>query len=194
MTRALVRVRPATSDDVAALVALVRASEPGGNRAAPCGDDELVARFTRMLETPDRTLLIAIDEQGDVAGLLATRLDEVGAFDMTPVVHITHLLVTPKQRRRGIGRSLLSAAVHLADEAEVENVVTTSAANSREGNRYLARIGFAPLTVHRIAPTSVLRRTLGMTDVAGRLAVLRRARLARAQRSGFGTRPVGRGA
>jgi hypothetical protein len=63
-----------------------------------------------------------------------------------------------------------------------------AAAGSREGNRYLARIGFAPLVLHRIAPTSTLRRSLGMTDVAGRMAVLRRARLARAQRAGFAAR------
>ena len=37
-------------------------------------------------------------------------------------------------------------------------------------------------------PTSALRRSLGMTDVAGRMAVLRRARLVRAQRTGFASR------
>jgi hypothetical protein len=58
----------------------------------------------------------------------------------------------------------------------------------------MARIGFAPLVVHRIAPTSALRRSLGMTDVAGRMAVLRRARLVRAQRAGFSPGKVVRGA
>jgi hypothetical protein len=77
---------------------------------------------------------------------------------------------------------LLAAAVRLADEQGIEHVLTTAAAGSREGNRYLARIGFAPLVVHRIAPTSALHRSLGMSDIADRMAVLRRARLMRTQR------------
>ena len=67
-------------------------------------------------------------------------------------------------------------------------MLATAAAGSREGNRYLARIGFAPLVVHRIAPVSALRRSLGMTDVGDRLAVLRRARRIRAERTGFAAR------
>jgi N-acetylglutamate synthase-like GNAT family acetyltransferase len=101
-------------------------------------------------------------------------------------------MVDPEHRRRGIGRALLAGAVHLADEQGFEHVLTTAAAGSREGNRYLARIGFAPLVVHRIASTTTLRRSLGMTDVAGRMAMLRRARLVRAQRTGFAARAARR--
>jgi len=129
-----------------------------------------------------------------VIGMLAARLDEVGAIDLTPVLHVTHLMVAPGHRRRGVGRSLLAAAVHLAEDAGLEHVLATAAAGSREGNRYLARIGFAPLVVHRIAGTATLRRSLGMTDVAGRMAMLRRARLVRAQRTGFASGRVVRGA
>ena len=121
--------------------------------------------------------------------MLAARDDDIGAVDLTPVLHVTHLVVLPGHRRRGIGRALLTAAVQLAEERGLEHVLSTAAAGSREGNRYLARIGFAPLVVHRIATTSTLRRSLGMTDAAGRMASLRRARLARAQRAGFAARP-----
>lgn len=197
MTRAHGRVRPATSEDVPALAALVRVVDPAAYGRA-CGESDdvapLCARLGELLAGADRTLLVALDDQGEVAGMLCTQLDEVGSIELTRVLHITHLMVSPKQRRRGLGRALLAAAVSLADEAGVENVLTTSSAGSREGNRYLARIGFAPLVVNRIAPVATLRRTLGMTDPAGKLAVLRRARLARAQRTGFGHRPVGRGA
>lgn len=199
MSRANVRVRPATVDDVPALAELVQVIDPstGAFSGKPLQDsstDHLCTRFADIVGQAARTLLIAADESGAVVGMLAARSDEIGAIDLTPVLHVTHLMVAPGQRRRGVGRALLAAAVQLADEIGVENVLTTAAAGSREGNRYLARIGFAPLVVHRIAPTSVLRRSLGMTDVAGRMAVLRRARLVRAQRSGFGSRAVNRGA
>lgn len=199
MSRVNVRVRPATEDDVAALVTLVQTIDTStgpfsGKPLQDSSDEHLAGRFREIVEQSDRTLLIAADDAGAVVGMLAARLDEVGAIDLTPVLHVTHLMVAPGHRRRGIGRALLAAAVHLADDAGVEHVLATAAAGSREGNRYLARIGFAPLVVHRIAPTSTLRRSLGMTDVAGRMAVLRRARLARAQRAGFSAGRVVRGA
>ena len=199
MSRANVRVRPARSDDVPALVHVVQSVEIGtgafsGKPLEDPSTEHLTTRLGQIIGESDRILLIATDDAGAVAGLLAARFDDIGAIDLTPVLHVTHLMVMPGQRRRGIGRALLGAAVHLADEAGTEHVLATAAAGSREGNRYLARIGFAPLVVHRIAPTSVLRRSLGMTDVAGRMALLRRARIARAQRTGFTPRPIGRGA
>ena len=199
MSRANVRVRPATADDVPPLVEVVQSVEVGtgvfsGKPLQDASTEHLTTRLGEIVGESDRVLLIATDDTGAVAGLLAARFDDIGTIDLTPVLHVTHLMVRPGQRRRGIGRALLAAAVHIADEAGTEHVLATAAAGSREGNRYLARIGFAPLVVHRIAPTSVLRRSLGMTDVAGRMALLRRARVARAQRTGFTPRAVGRGA
>jgi ribosomal protein S18 acetylase RimI-like enzyme len=198
LSRVNVRVRPATEDDIPALVTLVQAidTSSGMFSGRPLQDqstEHLTERFGQILGS-DRVLLIAADDAGAVVGMLSARDDAVGAIDLTAVLHVTHLIVAPGHRRRGIGRSLLAAAVHLAEDAGVEHLLATAAAGSREGNRYLARIGFAPLVVHRIAPTAALRRSLGMTDVAGRMAVLRRARMVRAQRGGFATRAVGRGA
>jgi ribosomal protein S18 acetylase RimI-like enzyme len=199
VTRANVRVRPATTDDIPALVEVVQSVDVStgtfsGKPLQDASTEHLTARFCDVLAHTDRILLIAADEAGAVVGLLGARNDDIGVIDVMPVLHITHLMVMPGQRRRGIGRTLLAAAVHLAEEAGTEHVLATAAAGSREGNRYLARIGFAPLVLQRIAPTSVLRRSLGLGDVAGRMAVLRRARLVRAQRSGLASRAMGRGA
>lgn len=196
MSRVNVRVRPATNDDIPALIDLVHSVDTSSGlfSGKPLQDqttEHLTERFGEILHS-DRVLLIAADESGAVVGMLAARNDAVGAIDLTPVLHVTHLMVDPGHRRRGIGRALLAAAVRLADDEGIEHLLATAAAGSREGNRYLARIGFAPLVVHRIAPTSALHRALGMTDVAGRMAVLRRARLVRAQRTGFSTRAIRR--
>ena len=199
MSRACVRVSPASIADVPALVDLVQRLDTtsGVFSGKPLDDptaEHLACRLTAILQENDRVVLVAVDESGAVQGLLATRHDAIGAIDLTPVMHMTHLMVVPGQRRRGIGRSLLAAAVTLAEEQGFEHVLATSSAGSRAGNRYLARLGFAPLVLHRVASVSTLRRSLGLTDTAGRMAVLRRARLVRAQRSGFTARPASRGA
>jgi hypothetical protein len=138
MSRVNVRVRPATEADIPALVALVQTidTSTGMFSGRPLQDQStqhLTERFTEILRS-DRVLLIAADESGGVVGMLSARDDAVGAIDLTPVLHVTHLMVAPGHRRRG------------------------------------------------------------MTDVAGRMAVLRRARMIRAQRGSFTSRAVGRGA
>ncbi len=191
MVRVNVRIRPAEHGDVDGLVALTRCADPSSERAA----QQLAVRFDEILDDDDRTLLVACaDQSSDLLGLLVARQEEVGAIDVTPALHVSDLLVTPKHRRRGVGRSLLSAAVRLADELGVERVLATVSASSREANRYLARLGFAPVDIQRVASTGVLRRALVMTDEPDPTAVLRRARLMRAQRSGLTPRALGRGA
>lgn len=195
MTRMNVRVRPAVHDDVPALQALLCRVDPSGGNSTTGSSEQVHARLAAVIDS-DRIVLVAAEETGDVVGALSACTDEVGMLGLTPALHVTHLMVAPGQRRRGIARSLLTAAVHLAEETGIEHVLATAAAGSREVNRYLARLGFAPTVVHRLASTATLRRSLGMTDRSGRVAVLRRARLIRAQRSGFSpsARSAGRGA
>lgn len=197
MRRACVRVRPAERADVAALVELLRAVDgrPGPRRASGRDPEteHLAGRLEQILAEGTRTLLVAVDDTaGAVAGLLVAHPDDIGAIDLTPVLHISHLVVAPAMRRRGVGRALLAGAVHLAETRGDEKILATVASGSREGNRYLARLGFAPLVTHRVASTGVLRRALGLADVPGRVAMLRRSRLARTRRSG--ARVANRGA
>jgi ribosomal protein S18 acetylase RimI-like enzyme len=200
VSRACVRIRPAEHADVKDLTTLIESVDTtsGVFSGRPMLDHDsthLQLRLEEILDEAARTLLVAVDDpSGDVVGLLVAKLDEIGAIDLTPVLHVTHLLVAPNQRRRGVGRLLLAGAVHLAEERGVDRVLATAASGSREANRYLARLGFAPLVVHRVASTAALRRSLGLTDSSGRMAVLRRARLVRAHRNGITARVIGRGA
>jgi predicted N-acetyltransferase YhbS len=151
----------------------------------------LSERFATILSTDDRSVLVATDDRGEVVGMVLVTEDEVAAVTPTPVLHISQLVVAPRHRRRGVGRALLAATVHLADQRGIEHLVATAVTGSRDANRYLARLGFAPLVVRRIAATSTLRRTLGIADGSDRLALLRRAR--RGGRS-LAARAISRGA
>jgi len=206
VSRINVRVHPADLADVSGLVQLTQSVDYSsamfsGRPLLDSTDDHIAHRFTEIISEGARTLLVAVDEVGAMVGLLVARDDEIGAIDLTPVLHVTHLMVAPKQRRRGVGRLLLTAAVHLADERGMDHILATAGSGSREANRYLARLGFAPLVVRRIAATSVLRRALRMAEAPERtaaaperMAVLRRARLVRANRTGLARHSIRRGA
>ncbi len=187
------------------------------------GIAHLCERFTEIISDGERELLVAVDAGasdsgpsgaraadgekadgaasdgdedaagGGIVGMLAARRDDIGAIDLTGVLHVTHLMVDPRHRRRGVGRALLTRAVEEAERLGVEHVLATTASDSRESNRYLARLGFAPLVVARIAQTSRLRRSLGMAEPMHGAAVLRRARLIRAQRAGMASYSAARG-
>jgi ribosomal protein S18 acetylase RimI-like enzyme len=189
VTRSNVRVRPVEPADITGLVALTRSFDlnSGLFSGRPLVDqnaDHLAQRFAEIIAADSRAMLVAVDDHDGVVGLLVARPDDVGAIDLTQVLHISHLMVLASCRRRGIGRQLLGAAVHLADERGLDHVLATAGTGSREANRYLSRLGFAPLVTHRMASTTVLRRALGMSEAPERMAVLRRARLLRASRTG----------
>jgi predicted N-acetyltransferase YhbS len=194
--RGHVRVRPAELADVPQLVRLVgttdeKLSGPGARQIQADTLAHLPERFAAILGAEDKSVLAAVDELNDIVGMVVVSEGEVGAIAAVPALHISHLLVAPKQRRRGVGRALLAATVHLADQRGIEHVVAAVVSGSRDENRYLARLGFAPLVVRRLATTSTLRRSLGIDDGSDRLAMLRRAR--RRGRTITG-RAIGRGA
>jgi GNAT superfamily N-acetyltransferase len=135
VSRANVRVRPVDLSDVPGLVALTTSFDlsAGVFSGRPMHDPSerhIGERLTEIIEDRSRTMLVAVDDSADSAGivaLLVARNDEIGAIDLTPVLHITHLLVDARFRRRGVGRQLLTAAVHLADERGVDHVLATAA-------------------------------------------------------------------
>lgn len=199
MSRANVRVRPVDIADVPELVTLTRsfdlsAGTFSGRPLQDQAEEHLTQRYEEIIRNEERVLLVAVDDTVGIVGMVVLRHDKIGAIDLTPVLHVSHLLVDARFRRRGVGRQLLGAAVHYADERGLEHVLATAAAGSREGNRYLARLGFAPLVTARLASTSVLRRSLGMADAPDRMAVLRRARLVRGSRGLAAARVARRGA
>ncbi|HVQ91786.1 MAG TPA: GNAT family N-acetyltransferase [Mycobacteriales bacterium] len=175
MPRGNVRIRPAELADVdvlAELAAEYRASVGGHTyrvarrTGGPAGDTH--ARYLRLLEDARHRVVVAADEgSGTVLGMAVFGLDVVSTLADVPSVYVGNLLVAPRHRHRGAGRALLAAAVSYADELGVDHVIVGVAAGGREANRFLARLGFAPLVLRRVAPVSALRRTLGLVDSLG---------------------------
>ena len=169
MSRSGVRVRPATPDDLEALVILAaEAREVGPVRSRAVGrrgPDGIRVRCLRLLEDPDHRVLVAVDETGDqLMGVAVFGQDSVAGLLDPPSVYVSALLVSAACRKRGAGRALVAAAAGYAEELGVDSVVVGVAPTGRDANRFFARLGFAPLVIRRIAPVAALRRTLGPAD------------------------------
>jgi ribosomal protein S18 acetylase RimI-like enzyme len=182
-------VRSAELADVAELVRLTEDTVVAPGRVKAAGGRS--ERYADLLASPERAVLVAVDDKSDrIVGVVVASEDEIGALEPVRALVISQLMVGLADRRRGVGRSLLSAVVRHAAERGIDQIVVAVATNDRDANRYLARLGFAPLVVRRIANTAVLRRSLGMTEVFDRGASRRR----RVVRSVMATRVVSRGA
>jgi GNAT superfamily N-acetyltransferase len=188
VSRSNVRVRPAAAGDIPALVALADSTKVAGSMfAGRLTSDErseqLAARFAAILASERRTALAAFTDADELVGLVVVLEDEVAPIDLTPVLQVGHLMLAPGAQHDSVGRALLAAVVRLADEREIDHVLASAMYTSRDANRYLARLGFAPVTIRRIATTSALRRALGIGEVPDRLAARRRLLAGRAGRA-----------
>ncbi|MDQ1742662.1 MAG: hypothetical protein QOE23_1001 [Pseudonocardiales bacterium] len=194
VSRGNLRIRPAVSSDISELISLTvdnGVTEHIGRRARKGDPDSLADRYRALLDDLDRLVLVAVDEASQqLVGFAVLVEEHIGVLAPAVTLYISHLLVAPSFRRRGAGRALLTGAVRHAEDREIGHVVVGVQANARDANRYLARLGFAPLVVRRIASVPALRRSLGIADTMDRIALRRR----RTVRGVIPGRVVGRGA
>ena len=81
-------------------------------------------------------------------------------LNLEPAVHSIAPCVAPGYRRRGVGHTLMDAAVTYAEELGVGHLLTAAAYSSRSGNRFMARLALGPQAVLRVAATRDVRSKL----------------------------------
>ncbi len=179
MARAVCRARPATSADLPAVLELFdallatssrRGARPGTAAGAVDPRAEAEQRYAAALDDVDARLLVAVVDSEDgqpggatesLVGLTLCSVAGSGTFVDAPVVQMNHFFVTPDARRCGAGRALLAAATAWAEQRGLEGLGVAVPPDSREANRYFARLGFAPNYIHRVASLNGLKRVLG---------------------------------
>jgi ribosomal protein S18 acetylase RimI-like enzyme len=168
--RGVVTVRRAESDDVAALAKLTEEGEPHPGRSRSESPADRERRFEELIDDPRRVILVACDKDQSINGLLVATTEDIGTLHPVPALTVSTLVVAPSSRRRGVGRALLAHSVQEAERRGIDCLVASVSGSDRDANRYLARLGFAPLVVRRLAPIATLRRTLGMNEAMIRTA------------------------
>ena len=182
MSHPSVTVRPATEADLPAMLSLwfsLRAVRRDGVASRGCKEPSPAVvtgaedRLREVIHSPKCRIVVA-EHEGDVVGMAMLSDTFIGQLMEMPAVQLTHLVVAEGQRRRGVGRALLSGAVAWAEEVGADEIVANVLPSLREANRFYARLGFAPLVMRRVVPVATLRRNLALTDPRG--ARLRRRR------------------
>ena len=175
MARSSLRVRPATPQDVPALVAfgeelrdlvIAPSAEVGRSRGGPAtARADLEQRYCEALEDPTRELVVVVDDAEEPLGMALFTVAPANALVDIPAVHMSHAVVGDRHKRRGAGRALVCAAATYAEQRGIEQLVVSVHPGSRDANRFFARLGFAPLAVRRTAPVAAVRRRLGQAEV-----------------------------
>jgi GNAT superfamily N-acetyltransferase len=189
MSRSALEIRDARPEDAAALLALWAAA--GRGKAAPLPGEEAGRAIAQIAADPDERMLVGL--VGDqVVAAVHLRRAPLSPLHTETAVHTSYLLVQPEHRRHGYARALLDAALSWAEEKDVAHVTALATNNSRDANRFLARLGLGTAATLRVGSTATVRRKLAPEVVRsqearrqiGRMLAHRRSvqrRLAQAQ-------------
>ncbi|SFF28695.1 GNAT family N-acetyltransferase [Blastococcus tunisiensis] len=179
--RSRVVTRTARAGDLPAVLALVRQ-----HRADAHAEDVLTGHaplnaaasgFRRLLEDPGHRVVLAVlpgpcaadgGATGELAvGLAVLGLDPLSLVLGNPQVTVDTFVVHREHRRRGAGAVLLASAADYARENDAAHVVAAAGGHEAERQRFLARMGFAPLTTRRIVTVESLSRSLASWERGG---------------------------
>lgn len=157
MSRCPAQVRQALETDAAELAELWS----GLTRRTSQGDAiaDAAAAIRRSQERGFERIIVAV-HLGSIVGAAHLSIGEISPISSETVLRVSHLSVGTDFRRRGVGRALMDAALTYAEEHGVANVMAASASNSRDANRFMARLGLAQIACVRVASTTSMRSKL----------------------------------
>jgi N-acetylglutamate synthase-like GNAT family acetyltransferase len=181
-------LRDAVRDDASALVALwsecAGAGQDQGSEAftqqalwREPGIAEAEAALELTLSRPDKRIIVALVDD-EIIGATVCGISTLTPINLTKVLIVTEIQVSPRFRRKSVATTLLSAASTHGEDHNCEIVVAAIPAHSREPHRYLTKIGFNQIAVLRAIQSSKLRSRLSTKATnsrdTGRLIAVRR--------------------
>ncbi len=117
---------------------------------------EAETAIARITADPDQRLLVGLLDDRVVGAAHLVRA-YVSPLHSEMAVHITHLHVREKSRRHGVGRALVEAAVTWAEEKDTGHILAAASSQSRDANRFMARLGLTQMAVVRCGAVATMR-------------------------------------
>lgn len=144
----MTEVRPATVDDLDALLALWRELESaqGAFRIfppVPDAVDRITRSFLDSIASPDADLLVAVDGD-DVIGMALVHLELPSRMSAERALELSRVVVRKERRRSGVGDLLVEAAAAWAAERGIRTLVAAVFIDNETSRRFWERHGFVP--------------------------------------------------
>jgi GNAT superfamily N-acetyltransferase len=196
VTRPPVDVRQALPDDTEDLLVLwvqARAELGGAGRSLLGSSPDVIRpRLVDALTRRDDLYILLARWEGRPAGFAIVRVGQLMPVLDGDCVQLEHLFVTAPLRRHGVARALLAGVAGLAERSGADQILSGAPPSAREMHRFLARLGFTPLVLRRVAATATLRRRLAGESRRSALEdLLSRRRSSRARSNRLATPPGG---
>src|ERR687883_12336 len=171
VTRPPVDVRQALPDDTEDLLVLwmqARAELGGAGRPLLGSSPDVIRpRLVDALTRRDDLHILLARWEGRPAGFAIVRVGQLMPVLEGNCVQLEHLFVTAPLRRHGVARALLAGVAGLAERSGADQILSGAPPSAREMHRFLARLGFTPLVLRRVAATATLRRRLAGESLPG---------------------------
>ena len=196
MTRPPVDVRqalPGDTEDLLVLWVQARAELGGAGRSLLGSSPDVIRpRLVDALTRRDDLHILLARWEGRPAGFAIVRVGQLMPVLEGDCVQLEHLFVTAPLRRHGVARALLGGVAGLAERSGADQILSGAPPSAREMHRFLARLGFTPLVLRRVAATATLRRRLAGESRRSALEdLLSRRRSSRARSNRLATPPGG---
>lgn len=136
-------------------------------------------RLQELMVTDTATILLAESADQGPVGMAILTSAPLTSLTEVPAMRMDYTMVARRARRRGVGRALLAAAALQAETLGADQLAVAVLPSDREGNRFYARLGFAPVIVRRTTSVPALVRKLAASERRGTVDDLTRRRLAR---------------
>lgn len=136
------RVRPATTEDVDAIVEMLADDQLGSDRERS-GDPAYVDAFARILASPGNELVVLSDEEtGEAVGTLQVTFIPYLSHRGSPRALVEAVRVRSDLRGTGLGHQLMQWAIDRAKQEGCAIVQLTSNKARSDAHRFYEGLGF----------------------------------------------------
>ncbi|WP_030317970.1 GNAT family N-acetyltransferase [Streptomyces flavochromogenes] len=134
-------IRPATAEDLEAIVAMLADDPLGAQRESPDDLSPYVAAFERLANDPQQHLVVAVREARVVGTLQLTIIPGLSRRGATRSI-IEGVRIHAEERGSGLGTLLIEWAVEESRRQSCRLVQLTSDVTRTDAHRFYERLGF----------------------------------------------------
>jgi GNAT superfamily N-acetyltransferase len=136
-----IATRPATADDVPALLALYAGLHPDD---PPVPADQAASVWRQIADHPGRTVLVAVLDDAVVGTVDCVVLPNL-TRGARPFMLLENVVVAADRRREGVGRTLLMAAGQVARSTNCYKMQLLSRVDRIDAHAFYESCGFRPV-------------------------------------------------